>query len=92
MSHVDHPLPTAVATESVSSGRTFLVLLTVSVGAMMPALDSTIVSVAAPTIQADLGASLADVQWMSNGYALALIVVLVAIGKLATDSATRPSS
>lgn len=83
MSSVEDSLSTAEETvPAVSARRPFLILLTVSVGAMMPSLDSTIVAVAAPTIQHGLGASLADIQWMSNGYALALIVTLVALGKL----------
>ena len=34
---------------------------------VMDLLDSTIVNVAAPAIQGDLGGSYADVQWMSAG-------------------------
>lgn len=49
---------------------------------MMVALDGTVVSVANPTIGADLGASLAGLQWVTNGYLLALAVLLVAGGKL----------
>ncbi|MFF4247415.1 MFS transporter [Streptomyces sp. NPDC001822] len=48
----------------------------------MVALDGTIVAIANPVIQQDLGASLADVQWITNGYMLALAVSLIAAGKL----------
>jgi MFS family permease len=49
---------------------------------MMVALDGTIVAVANPAIQAHLGASLADIQWMTNGYLLALAVSLITMGKI----------
>ena len=49
---------------------------------VMDLLDSTIVNVAAPAIQGDLGGSYADVQWMSAGYVLALAVLLLVGGRL----------
>ncbi|SCF77421.1 drug resistance transporter, EmrB/QacA subfamily [Streptomyces sp. Ncost-T6T-2b] len=49
---------------------------------MMVALDGTIVAIANPAIQKDLGATLADVQWITNGYLLALAVALITAGKL----------
>ncbi|MFD5723938.1 MFS transporter [Streptomyces sp. NPDC127036] len=49
---------------------------------MMVALDGTIVAIANPAIQKDLGASFADVQWITNGYFLALAVTLITAGKL----------
>jgi EmrB/QacA subfamily drug resistance transporter len=50
---------------------------------MMVALDGTIVAVANPVIQSHLHASLADIQWVSNGYLLALAVTLITVGKFA---------
>ena len=41
-------------------------------------LDITIVSVALPSIQRDLRASLPDLQWVSAAYALVLAVLLLA--------------
>ncbi|MFE0099966.1 MFS transporter [Streptomyces sp. NPDC059009] len=49
---------------------------------MMVALDGTIVAIANPAIQKDLDASFADVQWITNGYFLALAVTLITAGKL----------
>ncbi|MFF2351038.1 MFS transporter [Kitasatospora sp. NPDC058115] len=63
-------------------GRPWPTLLAVAVGVMMVALDSTIVAIANPAIQQDLHASLADVQWITNGYLLALAVSLITAGKL----------
>ncbi|MEU6475420.1 MFS transporter [Streptomyces sp. NPDC047017] len=63
-------------------GHPWLTLITVAVGVMMVALDGTIVAIANPAIQKDLGASFADVQWITNGYFLALAVSLITAGKL----------
>lgn len=49
---------------------------------MMVALDGTIVAIANPAIQADLGATLDQLQWITNGYLLALAVALITAGKL----------
>lgn len=49
---------------------------------MMVALDGTVVGVANPTIAKDLGSSLAGLQWVTNGYLLALAVTLILGGKL----------
>jgi EmrB/QacA subfamily drug resistance transporter len=50
-------------------------------GVMMVGLDGTIVAVANPAIQTHLHASLADIQWVSNAYLLALAVSLIPAGK-----------
>ncbi|MYU48362.1 MFS transporter, partial [Streptomyces sp. SID7803] len=63
-------------------GHPWLTLFSVAIGVMMVALDGTIVAIANPAIQQDLGASLADVQWITNGYMLALAVSLITAGKL----------
>lgn len=48
----------------------------------MGLLDVSIVNVALPSIQQSLGASVAQVQWVVSGYALAFGLVLVAGGRL----------
>jgi EmrB/QacA subfamily drug resistance transporter len=63
-------------------GHPWFTLITVAVGVMMVALDGTIVAIANPAIQSDLNASFADVQWITNGYFLALAVSLITAGKL----------
>jgi EmrB/QacA subfamily drug resistance transporter len=63
-------------------GHPWLTLVTVAIGITMVALDGTIVAIANPAIQKDLNASLADVQWITNGYLLALAVALITAGKL----------
>ncbi|MCQ9185667.1 MFS transporter [Streptomyces sp. IBSBF 2953] len=63
-------------------GHPWLTLLTVAVGVMMVALDGTIVAIANPAIAKDLGATFAEVQWITNAYFLALAVSLITAGKL----------
>ncbi|MFH8771763.1 tetracenomycin C efflux MFS transporter [Streptomyces sp. NPDC017958] len=84
MSTAMHDEPSRVTPGPVPGlrGRPWLTLLAVAVGVMMVALDSTIVAIANPAIQQDLHASLADVQWITNGYLLALAVSLITAGKL----------
>ncbi|NEB78658.1 MFS transporter [Streptomyces sp. SID14478] len=52
------------------------------VAGFMSLLDVTIVAVALPTIQRDLDASPAQVQWVVSGYALAFALALVTAGRL----------
>ncbi|MCT2590258.1 MFS transporter [Streptomyces sp. N2-109] len=82
----DAPEPPEPTTEASARngwrGHPWLTLLTVALGVTMVALDSTIVAIANPAIRDDLGASLADVQWITNGYLLALAVALITAGKI----------
>ncbi|MCZ9346747.1 MFS transporter, partial [Streptomyces sp. TRM76130] len=48
----------------------------------MTLLDVTIVAVALPSIQRELHASAASVQWVVSGYALAFALTLVTAGRL----------
>lgn len=49
---------------------------------IMDLLDGTIVNIAAPSIQADLGGSNAVLQWTVAGYTLAFAVMLITGGRL----------
>ena len=60
----------------------WLTVVAVALGVMMVGLDGTVVGVANPTIAKDLGSSLAGLQWVTNGYLLALAVTLILGGKL----------
>ena len=53
---------------------TFLIT---SIALFMVALDNLVVTTALPVIKADLGASLADLQWMVNAYTLTFAVLLI---------------
>ncbi len=64
-------------TKETMSSRQRWTLLLVCTAAFMLLLDVTIVGVALPSIQRDLHASLADLQWVTSAYALALAVLLL---------------
>ncbi|MFF2845963.1 MFS transporter [Streptomyces sp. NPDC058001] len=76
------PAPLAPAPTKGLRGHPWLTLFSVAIGVMMVALDGTIVAIANPAIQKDLDATFADVQWITNGYFLALAVALITAGKL----------
>jgi len=63
-------------------GKPWWTLLACALGVIMVALDGTVVAIANPYIAKDLNASLADLQWVTNGYLLALAVLLIPAGKL----------
>ncbi len=75
--------PFGVVPAAVPGRRKWLTLGAVSLGMFMMMLDVTVVNVALPTIQRSLGGSLDDIEWVVNGYALALAVMLLFGGKLA---------
>jgi EmrB/QacA subfamily drug resistance transporter len=58
-------------------------LLVVCLSVFMLLLDITIVNVALPDIQKDLGSSFEDLQWVVDAYALALAALMLASGSLA---------
>src|SRR5215469_11746009 len=58
-------------------------LTAVCLGVFMLLLDITIVNVALPDIQTQLHASLSDLQWVIDAYALSLAALLLTAGSLA---------
>src|SRR5690349_23810008 len=60
-----------------TSSRQRWTLVLVCTAAFMLLLDITVVSVALPSIQRELRASLSDLQWVSAAYALVLAVLLL---------------
>src|SRR3954467_8423182 len=58
-------------------------LTAVCLGVFMLLLDITIVNVALPDIQSELDASLSDLQWVIDAYALSLAALLLTAGSLA---------
>jgi EmrB/QacA subfamily drug resistance transporter len=58
-------------------------LVAVCTGVFMLLLDITIVNVALPDIQGELDASLSDLQWVIDAYALSLAALLLTAGSLA---------
>jgi DHA2 family methylenomycin A resistance protein-like MFS transporter len=62
------------------------VLLAVSLGQFLIQLDLTIVNVALPSIGRDLGASVAGLQWVVDGYNLAVAALLLTGGRIGDRS------
>jgi EmrB/QacA subfamily drug resistance transporter len=60
----------------------WVVLLVVSLGFFMTLLDLTIVNIAIPNLITKLHASLDDVLWVINAYALVLAVLVITAGRL----------
>jgi EmrB/QacA subfamily drug resistance transporter len=63
-------------------GNPWAVLLVVSLGFFMTLLDLTIVNIAVPDMITDLRASLDDILWVINAYALVLAVLVITAGRL----------
>lgn len=59
-----------------------IALIVVATAFVMDLLDSTIVDIAIPSIQTDLGASFASIQWLVAGYLLAFATFLITGGRM----------
>lgn len=64
--------------------RRRFVLIAAILASSMGFIDGSVISIATPAIRADLGATLADAQWISNSYLLFLSALLL-IGGAAGD-------
>jgi EmrB/QacA subfamily drug resistance transporter len=67
----------------LSRQRRLLVLVICSSSLFMTYLDSTILNVALPTLQKDLHASLAGLQWVADAYLLVIASLLLLTGSMA---------
>src|SRR5215203_4343579 len=74
----DLVLPAMAADER----RRWLALYVLCLGMLMIVLDATIVNVALPTIQDDLGFSQNDLAWVVNGYLIAFGGLLLLSGRI----------
>ena len=63
--------------------RKWWTLASVSFALFMIMLDNTVVNVALPAIQQDLGIDVAGLEWVVTGYALSFAVLMLTGGKLA---------
>uniref|UniRef100_UPI003A8E5D40 MFS transporter n=1 Tax=Devosia sp. TaxID=1871048 RepID=UPI003A8E5D40 len=66
------------------ANRRIYVLVAAVLASSMAFIDSSVLSIATPAIRTDLGASLSDVQWISNAYLL-LLASLLLIGGAVGD-------
>jgi len=78
------PEPTALVGNAAA-----IALIVVLFASFMDLLDATIVTVAAPAIQAGLHASATQLQWMLAGYVLALGSGLITGGRIGDDYGRR---
>ncbi|MFC5722034.1 MFS transporter [Streptomyces gamaensis] len=74
--------PSASAASPAADRRRWLALAVVMTASFMDLVDVTIVNIAMPAIQRDIGASFSVLQWLSEGYALAFAIGLITGGRL----------
>ena len=60
----------------------WLITLTVMMGTIMSALDSSIVNVALPYMRGTLGASVEEITWVVTGYILSSVIIMPIVGML----------
>ncbi|MFB9904397.1 hypothetical protein [Allokutzneria oryzae] len=63
--------------------KKWLPLVSICTGTFMLLIDTTIVQVALPDIATSLDASFSSLQWMMNGYVVALAALLLGAGSVA---------
>ncbi|UUU29531.1 MFS transporter [Streptomyces sp. CA-210063] len=66
----------------ISAPHRRLTLANSVLGAVLVAVDGTVLTIAQPTLRRDLDASLTEVQWTSTGYLIAVAGLLVFAGRL----------
>jgi EmrB/QacA subfamily drug resistance transporter len=76
------PAPAAGAAEPPAYRWRWVVLAIVLVAEIMDLLDSTVITIAAPTVRAELGGGTATMQWWAAGYTLAFGVLMIVGGRL----------
>ena len=62
--------------------RRWWTLLVLSLSILIVVIDNTILNVALPTLQRELGATGSDLQWMVDAYILAFAALLLLMGAL----------
>src|SRR5262252_8777175 len=73
---------TSSASRRLAERRRWFALVVVCLAQLMNTLDGTIVNVALPAIQADLGFSQANLTWVVNGYLITFGSFLLFAGRL----------
>lgn len=77
------------STESAIPRSLMITLIVVLVADFMDLIDSTMLSIAAPIIRADLNSSESALQWMIAGYSLALGTMLITGGRFGDQFGRR---
>lgn len=60
----------------------WLITVTVIMGTLMAAIDTSIVNVAMPYMRGSLGASVEEITWVATGYMLSCVIIMPIIGML----------
>ena len=76
------PAPRALGADDPRLARPWPALWSIVLGFFMILVDTTIVTVAIPRMQADLGTDLASLLWVTSAYLLAYAVPLLITGRL----------
>jgi EmrB/QacA subfamily drug resistance transporter len=74
--------PAPPAAEPAPYRWRWVVLVVVLIAEVMDLLDSTVITIAAPTVRDSLGGSTATMQWWAAGYTLAFGVFMIVGGRL----------
>ncbi|HEX3312697.1 MAG TPA: MFS transporter, partial [Streptosporangiaceae bacterium] len=83
------PEPTVTGSPREGRGRAAAALISVCLGFFVIQLDVTIVNVALPAIQGEIGGSLAGLQWVVDAYTLALASIMLTAGSTADRVGAR---
>src|SRR5690349_24343959 len=75
--------------ELMEKNRRWWALVAVALGTFMTYLDNNVVNVALPSIQRDLGLSIAGLEWITSAYILVFAGLLLAGGRIADVLGTR---
>jgi DHA2 family multidrug resistance protein len=70
--------------EKTHKAHKWLITITVMTGAVMSALDTSIVNVALPHMMGSLGASVEEITWVSTGYILSSVIIMPIIALLSS--------
>ncbi len=73
----------------MSKSDKWIITLTVMIGTIMAALDSSIVNVALPYMRGSLGASVEEITWVATGYILSTVIIMPIIGMLSSRYGRR---
>ncbi|KUJ42467.1 MFS transporter [Streptomyces sp. NPDC093228] len=87
----DGALTSAVDTPPAASPKRWWILAIIAIAQLMVVLDATIVNIALPSAQADLGFSDANRQWIVTAYALAFASLLLLGGRTADLFGRKPA-
>jgi MFS transporter, DHA2 family, multidrug resistance protein len=75
-------------TERPETGK-WVLTLTVMLGTMLNAIDTSIVNVAVPYMRGNLGASVEEISWVVTGYILSNVIVMPLIALISTRFGRR---